>query len=339
MSHKLAATGGVRIKAVSGRSVRGDLWFYTGMLVVPRAKGVDSKGVMRQCVQCLGLRHGCATGALRTCRRSISLLISCLSGSRMSLLSTALTRLATFDRSLTLQKLDTGSRTEVVDNMESLCEFLITRKVLSSSPTRLLIEPALNAHLPRMLSIRRVSTVRTSVSISRPLKRHGETVVRILFSYKLEISRLITLALSRVFITRHLIEIVNGKNGRQLIPVSGGTLRRISVCLTYQQRVPVGPNRRSCIFLGHHKRRLAHAVILVVVGHRTTRTNVAGAVSPRALHRSFTARLLHHNTSVHFVRTVLKRRSVDAARVCARVGPAVLQRRVLLRRPEGVRGP
>lgn len=206
------------------------------------------------------------------------------------------------------------------------------------SPSRLLRSPRVNGRLPSMLAMRRVSALVNDVSQDAQRKRHGQTVLRALCDYKLHISRLYGLGLSSLCLGRGFVGMRNGKDGRHLIPVSSHTVHRLRLCFPSHGRKLVGPKCRSFMFVDHFKGGVSHVVIFRVVGRLTRRAKLGGAVDPRAFHRSFTARLLRKKTGLHTVRYVLKRRDVNAARVCARLSHDQLQRRVLRRRPEGQLG-
>lgn len=288
------------------------------------------------CGRCLGLRGSLSSGAMSTCLASLSGLLTCLALRGVGVLSIQLRGLRSFSTKLRSVNVRPHSRTHVLSNVHSFCHFLVVRSCLGTSPARLLRSPRANFGLPRMVAMRRVSLLVKDVSHDAGRKRHGETVLRALCDYKLHISRLYGLGLSRLCFRRNFVGIRKGNDGRQLIPVSPHTVGRVELCFASHGLVGVGPKFRSFIFVDGFKGGVSHVVIFRVVGRLTTQVNLGGGVDPRAFHRSFTARLLRKNTGLHTVRYVLKRRDVKAARVCARVSHGVLHDRVVRRRPHGV---
>lgn len=142
----------------------------TGMVVGLRASGGLSGGVtgsvVEGCVECLGLRQGCACGALRTCHRSLRCLVRCTHRGSITLISVGLRGLRGFSTDLRSGNVITHSRTHVLYNIHSFCHCLIASNCVGSSPARLLPSPRVNRRLPRCLSMRRISVLRTTVSLS-----------------------------------------------------------------------------------------------------------------------------------------------------------------------------
>lgn len=289
------------------------------------------------CRRCLGLRGSLSPGALRTCLASLSGLVDFLALRNVGILRIYLSSLRHFATKLRSVNVRPHSRTHVLSKVGSFFHFLLVTSCLRTSPDRLLRKPGVNFGLPRILAIRRVSQVVSTISHDGTRKRQGETVLRALCDYKLHMSRLIGLGLSSLCFSRNFVGIRKGNDGRQLIPVSPHTVGRVGLCFASHGQVRMGGRCRSFMFIDRQENgKLSQVVVFRVVGRLTRATNVVGGVDPRAFHRSFTARLLRNKTGLQTVRYVLKRRSVTAARVCARVSHGVLHDRVVRRRPQGV---
>lgn len=179
------------------------------------------------CRRCLGLRGTLSPGAISTCRASLRGLLRFLRKRNVTVLSAALSSLRRFTSKLRSVNVRPHSRTHVLSNVGSFFRFLIVTSCLRKSPDRLLRNPGVKFGLPRMLAIRRVSHVVSTVSLNAGRKRHGQTVLRALCDYNLQMSRLYGLGVSSLCFSRNFVGMRNGNDGRHLMPVSSHTVGRV----------------------------------------------------------------------------------------------------------------
>lgn len=159
------------------------------------------------------------------------------------------------------------------------------------------------------------------------------TIVRLLFTAKVQVSRLYTLHVYSVSLCSKSILVCKGNSGRQVIRVKGRRIVRVlSRC--HGRFLPrVRAYRRFFTALG--KATLSSRSMQQVVGGCTSLTTVRRRVAPRVFQRAFTADLLRTSISVHCVRRVLNRDSVRVARVCARITVSGRHTVLAAERPHG----
>lgn len=211
-----------------------------------------------------------------------------------------------------------GGRTAHTEHIVSVEQFFVCLasglKILRGGPVGGLSDPGLGGSLPGCLALRR--TRRLVSIVSKPCGRQSCTVVALFLGYKVELSRLIDVGCGSVESSNDLA-VLKGNGGRHAVCLGGTYVGTIGTCVGGEPGSKIGC---GTLFLDTEGREVDKGAIRRVIcrGLRGTNCN-SEKLSIRGLHRATTALVCRCNSiSLLLLGRILKRRGLNAARVCAR---------------------
>ena len=198
-----------------------------------------------------------------------------------------------------------ATQARILAGIHAWFKFLLYKDYIDQDPSELLEGPRKSKHLPTVLSLDEVNRMMAAIDLSSNEGHRNRAMMEMLYGSGLRVSELVSLPLSRIYLSEHYM-LIEGKGSKQrLVPLSPVAEEWFGYWLQERATWPVKPEFKDYAFVNRYGRPLTRAMVFTIVRRLCAEAGITKTVSPHTLRHSFATHLLQNGADLRIIQQLL----------------------------------
>ena len=198
-----------------------------------------------------------------------------------------------------------ATQARILAGIHAWFKFLLYKDYIDQDPSELLEGPRKSKHLPTVLSLDEVNRMMAAIDLSSNEGHRNRAMMEMLYGSGLRVSELVSLPLSRIYLSEHYM-LIEGKGSKQrLVPLSPVAEEWFGYWLQERASWPVKPEFKDYAFVNRYGRPLTRAMVFTIVRRLCAEAGITKTVSPHTLRHSFATHLLQNGADLRIIQQLL----------------------------------
>lgn len=198
-----------------------------------------------------------------------------------------------------------ATQARILAGIHAWFKFLLYKDYIDQDPSELLEGPRKSKHLPTVLSLDEINRMMAAIDLSSNEGHRNRAMMEMLYGSGLRVSELVTLPLSRIYLSEHYM-LIEGKGSKQrLVPLSPVAEEWFAYWLQERASWPVKPEFKDYAFVNRYGRPLTRAMVFTIVRRLCAEAGITKTVSPHTLRHSFATHLLQNGADLRIIQQLL----------------------------------
>lgn len=209
------------------------------------------------------------------------------------------------------------ARTLVV--IRSFFRFLLSEKIISSSPARSIESPRFRAKLPDTLSVAEVESLLDKPSLQEVLGQRDSALLHLLYATGLRVSELVAVKVGDVNLTVGYLRTMGKGSKERIIPVGEEARDRlVSYLETARPRLLKG-GKSHFLFLNRSGDKLSRQGFWKIICRYAKAAGITKKITPHTLRHSFASHLLERGADLRSVQLMLGHADISTTQIYTHV--------------------
>lgn len=224
----------------------------------------------------------------------------------------------------------TSSIARMLCGVRSFYRFLQLDGVIEQDPSELLESPRQTRHLPTVLTMEEIDSIKGSIDLSKPDGQRDHCIIEVLYSCGLRVSEVCSLRMSDLFLDEGFIRVVGKGDKQRIVPISDAAIREINWWLDVRMQIDVVPEDEDILFVSVTRRkRLTRVAIFQKIKTYTRQAGIEKEVSPHTFRHSFATHLLEGGASLRAIQAMLGHEKISTTEIYTHLDRRFLRQQIL----------
>ncbi|MBD5346636.1 MAG: tyrosine recombinase XerD [Bacteroides sp.] len=229
------------------------------------------------------------------------------------------------------------TQARIVSGIKSFFRFLVADGHIHSDPSELLETPSTSRHLPDTLSVEEIDAMESSIDMSKPEGQRNRAIIETLYSCGLRVSELVTLEISRLFLSEGYLIVVGKGNKERLVPLSASAIAEIEAWMAQRDTMAdIRKGDEGILFLNRRGARLTRVMVFYIVRRAAADAGILKTISPHTLRHSFASHLLEGGANLRAIQQMLGHESIATTEIYLHIDSTQLRRDILACHPRNL---
>ena len=226
-----------------------------------------------------------------------------------------------------------ATQARFLSSIHSWYRFLLYKDYIKQDPSELLESPKKGKHLPTVLTLEEVNRLMAAIDLSSNEGHRNRAMLEMLYGSGLRVSELVSLPLSRIYLSEHYM-LIEGKGSKQrLVPISPVAEEWFSYWLQERSTWPVKPEAKDTAFVNRYGRPLTRAMVFTIIKRLCKEAGITKNISPHTLRHSFATHLLRNGADLRVIQQLLGHEDLATTEIYTHVDVQDLRKAILRYHP------
>jgi integrase/recombinase XerC len=196
-----------------------------------------------------------------------------------------------------------------LSSLRSFFKFLNREGFLHNDPTRLILSPKQERHLPIFLTEGEVTKLVESPDPAEPFGLRDRAILETFYSTGMRVSEIRSLNLEHIDFFSQAVRVMGKGKKERLVPIGDKALRAIREYIAQRKQ------QQQAVFLNKNGARLTERGLRVILDKHIHRTALKENISPHSLRHSFATHLLDRGADLRSVQELLGHANLSTTQV------------------------
>ena len=294
---------------------------------------------MRRYRQYLRLERAFSDNTLDAYMRDLDKLLGYYQASGIDFRTVTLDDLHNFVATLMDVGITTRSISRILSGVHAFYRFLELEREVATDPTELLESPARGEHLPDVLSVQEIDSMKSAIDMDKAEGHRDRAIIETLYSCGLRVSELCGLLMSDLFLDEGFIR-VHGKGKKErLVPISPCAIEELDAWFADRDAITPKPGHEDYVFLSVRRgSRLSRITVFHIVKTLAEAAGLRSTVSPHTFRHSFATHLLEGGANLRAIQEMLGHENIDTTQIYMHLDRSHLREEILNHHPRNIAG-
>jgi len=219
--------------------------------------------------------------------------------------------------------LSSSSVDRKTDSLRSFYRFLVSERLISKDPTRLIESSRSWSKLPNVLSVEEVSLLLEQPDVSTPLGLRDKVLIEIMYASGLRVSELVELKVTDLNPEMGYLRCLGKGNKERVVPIGSEALKVVGEYLS-SGRPNLKPKSEH-LLLNHRGGKLSRDGVSRIIKKIAKSAKIQKKISPHTLRHCFATHLLERGADLRSLQEMLGHADISTTQIYTHVNSKMLK--------------
>ena len=230
-------------------------------------------------------------------------------------------------------KISTRTQARILSSIRSLYNFLILENQLEIDPCKHITTPKLGSKIPVVLSVEEIDKIISFIDLSKENGERNRVIIECLYSCGLRVSELISLKISDISFSEHIIKIIGKGDQQRIVPLSKTLKKYLNNYINYIRSKQKNKKNNDIVFLNKRGSKLSRVMIFNIVKKYTKLSGIKKIVSPHTFRHSFATHLVEGGADLRVVQEMLGHVNITTTEIYTHLSNEYLRQEIITHHP------
>lgn len=212
--------------------------------------------------------------------------------------------------------LQASSQARILSGIKAFYKYMSLEGLVPENPAELLEMPRMRRKLPEILHIEEISSMLTTIDLSKPEGHRNLAILDVLYSCGLRVSELVDLQLSGLFFDIGFIKVTGKGDKERLVPIGESAQKAIHLYIEGTRRhLKIAKGAENILFLSRNGRPLTRMLVFLLVKNQAMLAGIHKTISPHTFRHAFATHMVEAGADLRAVQEMLGHESITTTEI------------------------